>query len=63
MSDEKKLKIAQFDWDNPNMSIDDMPDCRRKFKVIRERGIKYTDVKWDPIEEESKVLGADMRPS
>ena len=64
MSDAKKALIAKLDA-NPNMPIDEMPDCRRKLIAIRkdclENTKKYTDVQWDHMDE-TKLFGANMTP-
>ena len=45
---------------NPNMPIDEMPDCDIKLQRIREQctldGKKFTDVQWH-YEKEEQVLG------
>lgn len=50
MSNAKQAMMAKLDA-NPNMPIDEMPDCRRKLAAIRkdcaENNKKYTDAQFD----------------
>lgn len=59
MSQEKQLALQRMK-DNPNMPIDEMPDCHHKLTKIRANTVttseKFTDVQFDHNNEEA-ILG------
>lgn len=65
MGDERRALMEKLK-NNPDMPIDEMPDCHIKLNKIREHcktnACKYTDVQFNH-EEEDKVFGANMTPT
>mmetsp|Transcript_3192 Transcript_3192/g.2152 ORF Transcript_3192/g.2152 Transcript_3192/m.2152 type:complete len:92 (-) Transcript_3192:1290-1565(-) len=59
MSDQQRKLLEELEK-NPNMPVEDMPDCLQKWKKILERGEKYQDKAWSHLDED-KVLGAHGR--
>lgn len=62
MSSKRQAMMARMDAD-PNMPVDDMPDCQKKLEKIRNEcktnACKFTDAQFDhKIEEE--VLGTNI---
>ena len=62
MSDWRRKKIEDMQ-NNPNMPIDDMPDCLEKLEKIRadclKNNKKYIDQEFDH-EDQAKVLGSNI---
>lgn len=65
MSDARRLAMEEM-LKNPNMPIDDMPDCKIKLDKIREKvkedHQKFTDSQFDH-EKPDQVLGDRIAPN
>jgi len=53
---EKRRMAMEALANNPNMPIDEMPDCPQKLEKIRKAGEKYNDTQFDH-EYENEIYG------